>query len=297
MPRPKCIIILSEKSSGSSACQNLLSKFAIVQHVSSTRHFENETLYWTKAASILGLHQEKMLDSEVPIPPDAAKADLLELLKDNLDSYTQPFDNRTLIFDGWRLLCEHFAPVFLEKSPHHLFQWSALQLILECMRTLDSIDFLLIGLVRNPMDTIYSQFKRWRTRPEQLQFQWATAYLNLLRLADEVGGRLVIIRYEDMVASLDYLKPVFDFCAVQIDSADQEYLHERSILKWKADRLFGFKLAKEVADLAGKYGYSDFELSNASIPLWPAYREVSRLGYRAALGLRGVTRSFLSNSD
>ncbi len=70
--KSQCIIILSIKSSGSSACQNLLSKFSQVSYVPKTRHFENETLYWTKAASVLGLPQVDMIDSEVPISKEKA---------------------------------------------------------------------------------------------------------------------------------------------------------------------------------------------------------------------------------
>ncbi|HYE74680.1 MAG TPA: sulfotransferase, partial [Blastocatellia bacterium] len=194
MAGEKCIIILSEKSSGSSACQNLLAKFANIRHVARTRHYENETLYWTKAASILGLPQLSMVDSEVPLPRQRAKAELISLLRDNLDDYVPPDNDRQLIFEGWRSLCWKYSPIFLEKSPHHLCQWSALELIIECIKEVYDVDFLLIGLIRNPMDTAYSQFNRWRSRPEQVQKQWLTAYQNLLKLKQIVGEQLVIVR-------------------------------------------------------------------------------------------------------
>ena len=97
MGNHKNIIILSEKSSGSSACQNLLTKLGKVQHVSKTRHYQNETLYWTKAASILDLPQVKMVDSEVPIEPEKAKTALILLLKENLDHYVPAKDDKELI--------------------------------------------------------------------------------------------------------------------------------------------------------------------------------------------------------
>ena len=147
MQKDKNIIILSEKSSGSSACQNLLTKFASIKHVSKTRHFENETLYWTKAASILGKPQLKMVDSEVPIECLKAKNDLISLLRDNLNNYTPPDNERELIMQGWRLLCKNHSPIFLEKSPHHLCQWSALELIIEHIREVNDVDFLIIGLI------------------------------------------------------------------------------------------------------------------------------------------------------
>lgn len=290
MSASKCIIILSEKSSGSSACQNLLAKFAEIKYVSKTRHFENETLYWTKAASILGLPQLNMIDSEVPIEREKAKTDLITLLGDNLKNYSPPHNNRELILGGWKLLCEKHTPIFLEKSPHHLYQWSALELIIECMQSLNDTDFLLIGLIRNPLDTIYSQFKRWKTRPERLQYQWLIAYQNLLKLKNIIAEKLVVVRYEDMVRSLSYLKPVFDFCNVTISDADRNYFHQKSISKWKNDKSFGFTLSDEVIALAQSYGYQTEDLINRSSVLWPIYREFGRALYKSTRPINKLAR-------
>jgi len=292
MPHEKSIIILSEKSSGSSACQNLLAKFANIKHVSKTRHFYNETLYWTKAASILGKPQLNMVDSEVPIEREKARIDLVSLLKDNLDDYVPPQRDKELIMEGWRLLCKKHSPIFLEKSPHHLCQWSAIELIIECIRNVNDVDFLLIGLIRNPMDTLYSQYKRWKSPPEKVEKQWLVAYENLLRLKDLIGDQLVIVRYEDMVSSLEYLEPVFRFCEVTARAADKAYLHQKSLQKWKNDKLFGFVLSPETIDLAEKYGYQRDKLINDTYLLWPVVRKVARAAYMAARPMK--TKSFLA---
>jgi hypothetical protein len=113
----RCIVILSDKSSGSSALQEYLVRFAGGRHVEKTRHNEHETLYWTKAASLLGLPQEKMLDSEVPIAPERARADLEALLRDNLSELPAAADPRELAFQGWRSLCARFAPVTCRSFP------------------------------------------------------------------------------------------------------------------------------------------------------------------------------------
>lgn len=285
MASTKCIVILSEKSSGSSACQNILAKFADIKHVAKTRHYENETLYWTKAASVLGLPQRDMIDSEVPIPAAQAREELLALLRENIGGYVPPANDREFVIDGWQQLCRHHRPIFLEKSPHHLCQWSALELLHACMQEAEDIDFLIIGLIRNPMDVLYSQFQRWRTRPEELQYQWLAAYQNLLRFKNLAGDRVVLLRYEDMVSSLRYLQPVFDFCQVEAAAADQSYFHRKSLLKWRDDARFGFVLADEVVALAKQFGYREEELRNTGKPLWPLYRETLRAGYRIANGL------------
>lgn len=272
----KCIIVLSVKGSGSSACQKLLGRLPNVRHVLHTRHFQNETLYWTKAASVLEMPQRRMVDSEVPIARDKARTELIDLLVSNTGSYAVPSDDRELIFDGWRRLCEHHGPIFLEKSPHHLVQWSAIELILECMRKHPDLQFLLVGLVRNPMDTAYSAFRRFRSRPDETQYEWLTAYQNLRKLQEKAPDNLVIVRYEDIALSLEAMRPVFDYCGANPREDDVDYLHRRSISRWRDDPLFGFVPAEPVVQLAESYGYDRASLTNRTRFLWPAHRELSR---------------------
>ena len=282
MPRCelKCIIILSSKSSGSSALQNLLVRFPQVNHITKTRHFEYETLFWTKAASILDLPQVDMLDSEVPISKEKAKSDLVSLLTENIETYSPPNDDDELIFGGWKRLCQEYSPVFLEKSPHHLHQWSALELIAKCIEKFPEIDFLLIGLVRNPMAILYSAWDRWKSIPEKNQYEWFAEYSNLLKIKDLVGDKLVIVKYEEMVKRSSCLKKVFDFIGVTETDGFEGYLHSKSLEKWKQDKLYGFKLSEEVTALAKKYGYTSDELSNESNIFWFLYKMAPRSIYK-----------------
>ena len=296
MPRHKCLIVLSEKSSGSSALQQLLASVGHVHHVLKTRHHENETLYWTKAASVLGMPQLAMVDSEVPIPRAKARADLVTMLTENLDGYIRPEDDRELIMDGWARLCHRYSPVFLEKSPHHLCQHSALELIVECTRALPSVQFLLVGLVRNPMDTIYSQYRRWKSRPEEVQQQWLVAYRNLVRLKAQVGEQLVMVRYEDMTRSLAPLRPVLDFCGGATRQLDPGFFHRKSLSKWKHDPLFGFVPSDELVELAGCYGYASEQLRNEPNALWPAIREISRASHRSVAPFKQLARHALGRA-
>lgn len=293
MSNGKNIIILSEKSSGSSACQNLLAKSANIRHVAKTRHYENETLYWIKAAALLGKQQVNMVDSIVPFTRKQAKAGLITLLQDNLDGYTPPADDEVLIREGWQRLCKQYGPIFLEKSPHHLCQWSALELIMEQMRTETNVDFLVIGLIRNPMDTIYSQYQRWKSPPAAVEKQWMIAYQNLLRLKGLIGDQLVLVRYEDMVLSSETLAPVFQFCEVTTNSTNTSYFHRQSIQKWKQDRLFGFTLSEEAIALAETYGYTKDELLNETHPLWPLTQRMARYAYLATKPARNVALNII----
>ncbi|UHD17125.1 sulfotransferase [Thiocapsa bogorovii] len=276
----KCVIVLSTKSSGSSAIQRLIGSLAGARHVRHTRHRESETLYWTKAASVLGLPQIKMLDSEVPIPARRARRELVSFLRKNTRDFRIPTDPRDMIFLGWEKLCESHRPVFLEKSPHHLVQWSALELMLECEARLDSTEFLYIGLIRNPMDVLYSAWSRWRTFPEEAQFEWELAYRNLQCLRERLDDRLVVVRYEDMVSDLDTLDPVIRFVGATRDQVPADYLHARSFSKWKDDRDYGFQLAPSVREMAHAFGYTSAELDNPENPRWRIFRTRTRRSYR-----------------
>lgn len=256
----RCIVILSDKSSGSSALQEYLVRFAGGRHVERTRHNEHETLYWTKAASLLGRPQEKMLDSEVPIAPEPARADLERLLRDNLGEVPAVADPRELVYRGWRALCERFAPLFVEKSPHHLHQWSALELLFECMDSSPEIGFLAIGLVRNPIDVVYSSWRRWRAAPEANQHEWLRAARNLQRLAGLAGPRLRVLRYEDLIREPSRLDFVHEFAGVPRGPESRGFLHGDSLQKWRRDPGFRFQLAGDVRGLALQLGYRPEEV-------------------------------------
>lgn len=268
----KCIIILSSKSSGSSALQYLLSKLGEINHVQYTRHYQNETLFWTKAASVLGLEQIDMLESEVPIGKIEAHNDLHDLLNMNLGEEKQYEFDRETIFNAWQRLCSRFKPIMIEKSPHHLHQKAALDLILEAKQKLASIDFLLIGLIRNPMDTLYSMWQRWRFVPEKHQHEWWYAYKNLLELKQNIGNELVIVRYEDMVTDVQSLLPVIRFINVASENLSKTFLHSNSVQKWKADKKFGFQLDPKIVSLAAQFGYDQVDIANDGKSNWPIYR-------------------------
>jgi hypothetical protein len=259
-PARRCIVILSDKSSGSTALQDYLVRFAGGRHVEKTRHNEHETLYWTKAASLLGRPQEKMLDSEVPIAPDRARADLESLLRDNLGETPSAADPRQLVFLGWRALCERFAPLFVEKSPHHLHQWSALELLFECMDASPETGFLAIGLVRNPIDVVYSSWRRWGSEPQANQYEWLRAARNLRRLAGLAGPRLRVVRYEDVIRDPARLDFAHAFAGVPRSPASRGFLHQGSLQKWRRDRGFRLELDEGVRALALQLGYLPEEL-------------------------------------
>lgn len=197
----KCIYILSEKSSGSSFLWRRLVATLGIKQTPKTKHYENETLFWTKAASVLEYEQVKMIKSSVPYPKLQANAELIKFANANL---TAQIDNDTVltredIFSIWYQMIEAFGPVFVEKSPHHLLQKNALHLMDEFEQLYrDRVDFYYIGLVRNPITTITSQIRRWGPSFESVQRQWVSAYENLVSMNNSDSYNLKLIRFEDL---------------------------------------------------------------------------------------------------
>ncbi|MGH8503825.1 MAG: sulfotransferase family protein [Gammaproteobacteria bacterium] len=271
-----CVMLLSDKSSGSTALQRELAKHPEVRLVETTRHNEHETLYWNKAAALLGRPQADILNSELPMKGNRARQELLEFLRANLDTFQPPYNDRMLVFEGWQSLCRNFGPVFLEKSPHHLHYWSALELISECDRRYPDIDFKFIGLIRNPVDTSYSMWRRWRAVPETQQYEWLRAYKNLMKLKMRVGERLHVVRYEELVRNPEAIKKLCDFVGIEWVPNMGEDLRTSSLQTWRDDWMFGFGLSQQVTGFAQELGYKKNEIDTRPHPVWPLYRDATR---------------------
>ena len=291
MQETKCIILLSSKSSGSSALQRLFSGVKSINTVATTRHNQQETLYWTKAASVLERPQVDMLDSEVPIEKSQAEIELRDFLRENTGQSFSDHCREKLVFRGWAALCEARGPIFFEKSPHHLHQWSALELIVEMTERFPEIPHYLIGLVRNPIATIYSRWRNDRTIPELYQYEWLQAYENLRELKARLGDTLQIVKYEDIVTQRADFSRIFEFIGCNIPPADMNYMHAKSVSKWQRDRSFGFVLDERVKELGRHFGYENHDMDNHERAIWPVARSVSRFKWRIRGALRAIKNS------
>ncbi|MGH1365585.1 MAG: sulfotransferase family protein [Calditrichia bacterium] len=284
----KCILLFSDKSSGSSALQRALVKHPDLNTVKKTRHFYSETLYWNKAVAVLGLDQAEMEYSELPMARKKAREDIVALLNDNLPVYETPSDDQVLILDGWQKLCEQFAPIFFEKSPHHLHYRSGLDLILKFDQQHPDIEFRYIGLVRNPIDALYSMWQRWSAVPERRQFEWLRAHQNLQYLGERAGEKLLTIRYEDITAGPESMKQICKFIGVEWSPEIGSDLHRKSVQKWRSDKTFGFQPDDDVLAMARSLGYREAEMKTTHSFIWPIIRNLNELNFRFASGFKQI---------
>lgn len=261
------VLLLSDKSSGSTALQYELLRHPSVKAVGYTMHNDHETLFWVKAAVLLGQEPVDFVEGRLPVRVAEARRDLLALLRENVPGWTPPPHDEDLVFDGWRALCETHAPVFFEKSPHHLNSWAATSLLLRYALTTDH-DVRVIGLVRNPLAVLYSAWTRWLTPPRQRQAYWLRTYRNLLAVEALLGSdRVRMVRYEDLIADpVDELRAVTDWLGLAPEASVGTGLHARSAQKWTADEGFDLDLDPAVRAIAQRFGYSDEELHNPPKP-------------------------------
>lgn len=285
----KNLILLSTKSAGSSAIQKFLSHKFEIDLLPATPHHENETLFWTKAASVLGLHQDAMHRSVVPYSIPAAKTQLHRLLKDNQVSLELNRWNEEELFNAYLELARTVPGTFFEKSPHHLRNFSNLELMIRAAHFLKGkLDMHFIGLIRNPMDTIYSVWQRWRYHCPAFEREWYQSYRNLQDFASRFPDQVKIFRYEDLTTNIDPLKQHILKIGINPRENPAPFsLHSKSKSKWLKDKHFGHQLDEKTLALASSFGYSKAALINPnSSPGWVWRSNYHLAKYEVKAGLK-----------
>ena len=284
--RKRCYFILSTKSSGSSVLQRHLSGLTSAR-LPETDHSENETLFFTKAASILGLPQERLVHSEAPFSPSKAKRSLQQFLSQNLGEWNDSVRTEADAFRAWSAVVRSGPGDVVEKSPHHLYQESVIQLMERYADSERDIDVHFIGLIRNPLATLYSSWRRFGMRPAQEERHWIRAYQNLLRLAERRPDRVTIIRYEELVTDPERLASLI---GIQGPLASTEKLHSKSLERWRQDRRFRHHLSDEAIRVAQQFGYRREDLDNEHAPGWTLRNEGRALAWDILFALPGRSR-------
>lgn len=260
LDKNKCCFILSDKSSGSSALHRAILNHPEAQCIRWTRHNENETLFWNKAAALLEQPQVDVEYSELPFSREQAEHELVEFVANNLPDYQRPPDNREFLFTAWESLSRAFGPVFVDKTPHHLQYASSLRLMDEWDQQ-SSCESRYIGLVRNPQAVLYSSFRRWNADPKRAQWAWYRAYKNLLDFRDTVGNKILIISYESICQCKDEFDSTFLHLGIEATVDESKSFHSGSLERWRTDsRSWHFELDEEVSKLAQQFGYSEEDL-------------------------------------
>jgi hypothetical protein len=252
-----------------------------------TDHSENETLFFTKAASVLGLPQVKLVHSEAPFSPAKAKKSLQQFLGQNLGDWSDSVSTESDAFRAWSAIVHSGPGDVVEKSPHHLYQESVVELMERYADSEQDIDVHFIGLIRNPLATLYSSWRRFGMRPALEERHWIRAYESLLRLAERRPEQVTIIKYEELVTDPGRLASLL---GIQGPLASTERLHSKSLERWRQDRRFRHHLSDEAIKVAERFGYAEDELRNGHAPGWTARNEVRALAWDLLFALPGRSR-------
>lgn len=257
------IFFLSGKSSGSSIFQRELLRHPEIISVAATEHTEHETLYWVKAASVLGFPERHFYQSKCPYPHQYCEEALKKMLQRNASGFKPEGNARDWIYDGWDAMIDHNGPIFFEKSPHHLEQWPALMTFLDYYQQ-QRRDVVFIAMVRNPMAVIYSTFTRWHSDLFSRQYWWMQAYSNLLTAKQMIPSeKLLLLRYEDFIEAPQItLHEVCKFLDIGDSTELGSTVHGKSGNKWAADQSFTFQLDPIVESFASQFGYTKEQMHN-----------------------------------
>jgi hypothetical protein len=286
------IYILSEKSSGSSFLFRSLQDALSLKDYPKTHHFESETLYWTKAASLLKRPQIKMLGSVIPYDEERARCEIKTFLEQNLTVPLVYETDEEMVFNGWYELIKEFGPVFIEKSPHHLLQWSALELMAEFNRLFkDKVNCHYVCIVRNPKDVFLSQFRRWNIDFRMLENQWLMTYMNWTRFVknDLLSKSKILVRYEDLTGDKD--NTIYQICnsiGVKFKLKGREAV--RKSKSSNKSEFFGYAFSNSVIYLAETMGYSKHELQHKHSVRWLIYEIFMRYMYGPAKKIYNLIR-------
>lgn len=259
------IFILSSKSSGSTALQNCFKENYGYKTVAYTLHNKEETLYWSKVASILGMNQDKLYRSVVPLEAKRAVRELNIFFKGNgLTNVKCSLETTEKEFqDYYYRLHKKTGEKFIEKSPHHLFNRSNLELISNYKKAYSGkVNVQVIGLVRHPQAVLFSAWSRWKYLPNIFQKVWWVSYTNLLAYKSKLG--IIIWRYEDLVR--EQVRP--DILPGEKRVNQNFSFKTTSLDKWKNDKTYAFRISREVRELSKLYGYADFNPGKSMVWNW-----------------------------
>jgi hypothetical protein len=190
----------------------------------------------------------------------------------------RPLTTEQEIFDAWTAIVRSQPGTLIEKSPHHLYQPAAIELMERYADQAEEVDVRFIGLIRNPIDTLYSSWRRFGVVPEREEKHWVRGYTLLRELTGRRPGSVSIVRYEDMI---DGSADLAGLAGVNASPAGGEIIHSASLQKWRSDTRFGYAPSDAARQLAKSYGYTEEELANPNGGSWGIHRLPRALAWAA----------------
>jgi|TARA_B100001093_G_scaffold500665_1_gene551423 hypothetical protein len=253
----KNIILLSAKRTGSTAVMKIFQKHNKVKLMHIDQKISNwESNFWLLALDAIN-----------------GKKDSFEVRLKNAAPFIklqEKYDKKK-IFEIYNEINNFFGPITFDKSPQYLGNINCLKLIQEYNSVHNNIVFL--GLIRNPLDSIVSQYQLWREYKENDSLQerekrWLKKYNHLAEIKKEIKN-LKIIRYEDLVKNPKKVTTeIFNYCDIEYDENCINHLKEKSIGRYQTfaliDENMKWKWSEEFNEHLIEYNYHPENLKKIS---------------------------------
>ena len=124
---------------------------------------------------------------------------------------------RESVFQLWDQILNTLGPVVFDKSPQYLGNNDAIQLLIDYRAA--GNDVRIFGVIRDPRDSITSQYELWKNHadnltPSSAEEHWLSKYKHLEQIAGSEPP-IPIFRYEDIAqVPRCYIPMIFSHCSV-----------------------------------------------------------------------------------
>ena len=241
-PEKKTIIILSAKRSGSTAIYNVFKKHTQAYNPIKGDKFL-ELSYWNQGVEAINGNIKnfvKLLDM----------INYSGYLPDNLEFTEED------IFNIWDDILEYNGPTVYDKSPRYLGNLDCLKLIKKYKDR--GNDVRVICLMRNPLNCISSQWKRWGMSLKYREYNWTRYYRNYERMKDELD--IKFLRMEDFMRDANkYIGDMLTHVGLEIQESSYEHIvpiHGVSVLNhYDTDEFREWNINSNILYFMERYGY------------------------------------------
>lgn len=252
----KTIILLSAKRSGSTALFKCFQKHSKVQIPHSNQKIDNwEIQFWSLAVLALkgDVHPLK---------------DRLSMSFPELDFNLKNEISEKNIFDTWNKILEARGGIVFDKSPQYLGNNSALELIKKYINSGNNVK--IISLIRDPRDTITSQYELWRdfTEKDSLEKRekhWINQYKHLEVLRKQID--IPLFYYEKIVSEPNvYMPKIYKFCELNMETNTWQHLKPVSIGRYSTSLIINRKkwnFSDEFNFMIKNYNYNNIQFGTS----------------------------------
>ena len=251
----KTIILLSSKRTGSSAFFKVFKNHPKVNCLLKNPEMDMiELNFWNSALKAI----------------QGNSRNLKQVLKKiNIQIKLPKKINKRFIFKLWNEILIDNGGIIFDKSPAYLDDIKILKLLKAYED--DGNKLYLLGLIRNPKDSITSQFELWdkknnnriKNKIKKREKKWLKYYSNLQSF--KLIRKLEIFRYEDITKKKHYyFEKIFKICGLKYKLSYTDNIKKTSIGRFNLSiysDIKKWKFSKDFKDHLLFYNYQNYEKS------------------------------------